>query len=148
MGNNYNEKMTEKHFNWRYNMKYLWIFFILISCLCISSCFSIPCKINAEINNSSKEPVEIEIYNINNNLYYKIEAFEQLKIKNNDLKYTDGNLLIKTSNQLKYFSFGEYDHWFPTTHKIIIDITGNEIKVNMGGLNSYEEANSYEDYEV
>ena len=123
-------------------------YFVLILCLLLSSCFSTPCKINLEVHNNSDEIVEVEISNnyYNHSIYYKLNPYDNIKIKNREIKYTNGIILIKTSSRLKGLGFGEYDHWFPTTHNLSINIDSDEINIFTDRMATRIFANNYEEY--
>jgi hypothetical protein len=99
-----------------------------------------------EVNNNSKENVEIEISNnhYHHSIFYNLNQFENIKIKHHDIKYNHGIIIIKTDSKFKAIIFGEYDHWFRTTHNLAIE--NDNIEINFINDRMAVRILTYEDY--
>lgn len=104
---------------------------IVISSLLLFSCTSIPCKKRVDIITYDTD-AEIIITNYKDAL--KIALQENSKKSIDISKFSSGTIEITTPTFFQAIDFGEYDHWFPMKHIIVLEVNKEQVSFTTGGL--------------
>jgi len=107
------------------------ILIISILVIFLNSCTSIECRkelfcisLDSFTSITIQDSIKSKMYNLEINKKIKLDVSE----------FSNGIIEISTPTLFHAYQFGEYDHWFPITHKIELRIYKDHIDYKSGGL--------------